>query len=95
MQRDRSLQQQNADAYDCSNFVDLDWLSSSGNSCEEEFLDRSLFMNSPIGGPSSENVVSDIVGERTPVSSEGGCSMNVGISVTSQVTDNPRITKKS
>ncbi|KAF3647470.1 hypothetical protein FXO38_18639 [Capsicum annuum] len=88
MQRDRSLQQQNADAYDCSNFVDLDWLSSSGNSCEEEFLDRSLFMNSPIGGPSSENVVSDIVGERTPVSSEGGCSMNVGISVTSQGTEN-------
>ncbi|KAM3394870.1 phosphoinositide phosphatase SAC3 isoform X1 [Capsicum galapagoense] len=88
MQRDRSLQQQNADAYDCSNFVDLDWLSSSGNSCEEEFLDRSLFMNSPIGGPSSENVVSDIVGERTPLSSEGGCSMNVGISVTSQGTEN-------
>lgn len=63
------------DAYDCSNFVDLDWLSSSGNSCEEEFLDRSLFTNSPIGGLSSENVVTDIVGETTPLSSEGGCSM--------------------
>ncbi|MCE3215469.1 hypothetical protein HAX54_002521 [Datura stramonium] len=88
MQRDRSLEQQNADAYDCSNFVDLDWLSSSGNSCEEELLDRSLFTNSPIGGLSSENVVSDIVGETTPLSSEGGCSMNVGISVTSQGTEN-------
>ncbi|KAJ8562435.1 hypothetical protein K7X08_011726 [Anisodus acutangulus] len=88
MQRDRSREQQNADAYDCSNFVDLDWLSSSGNSCEEELLDRSLFTNSPIGGLSSENVVSDIVGETTPVSSEGGCSMNVGISVTSQGTEN-------
>lgn len=47
---------------------------------------RSLFTNSPIGGLSSENVVSNIVGEATtPFSSEGGCSMNVGISVTSQV----------
>lgn len=89
MQRDQSLEHRNADAYDCSNFVDLDWLSSSGNSCEEELLDRSLFTNSPIGGLSSENVVSDIVGETTtPFSSEGGCSMNVGISVTSQVIEN-------
>ncbi|XP_060172346.1 phosphoinositide phosphatase SAC3-like [Lycium barbarum] len=88
MQRDRSLEQQYTDAYDYSNFVDLDWLSSSGNSCEDELLDRSLFTNSPIGGLSSENVVSDIVGETTPLSSEGGCGMNVGISVTSQGTEN-------
>lgn len=30
----------NGDAFDCSNFVDLDWLSSSANSCEEELFDR-------------------------------------------------------
>ncbi|CAN4084925.1 unnamed protein product [Withania somnifera] len=47
MQRDRSLEQQNADAYDCSNFVDLDWLSSSGNSCEEELLDSILILCMP------------------------------------------------
>lgn len=26
--------------FDSSNFVDVDWLSSSGNSCEEETYDR-------------------------------------------------------
>ncbi|MED6167125.1 hypothetical protein PIB30_116140, partial [Stylosanthes scabra] len=27
------------DSFSCSNFVDLDWLSSSGNSCEDELYD--------------------------------------------------------
>lgn len=40
MQRVRYLEHENGDAIDCSNFVDLDWLSSSGNSCEEELLER-------------------------------------------------------
>lgn len=40
MQSDRCLDQENGDGYDCSNFVDLDWLSSSGNSYEEELLER-------------------------------------------------------
>ncbi|KAF7813987.1 phosphoinositide phosphatase SAC2-like isoform X2 [Senna tora] len=31
---------EHGDACDCSNFLDPDWLSSSGNSCEEELLDR-------------------------------------------------------
>lgn len=38
--RDRCIEHENGDASDCSNFVDLDWLSSSGNSCEEELLER-------------------------------------------------------
>lgn len=29
---ERCLENDNIDAFDCSNFVDLDWLSSSGNS---------------------------------------------------------------
>ncbi|XP_027173210.1 phosphoinositide phosphatase SAC3-like [Coffea eugenioides] len=72
--RDRCQENENGDSYDCSNFVDLDWLSSSGNSCEEEILERSL-LTSPIAGLSSDNVVSDLAGEATPVISECGSSM--------------------
>ncbi|KAL0344986.1 UNVERIFIED_CONTAM: Phosphoinositide phosphatase SAC4, partial [Sesamum radiatum] len=39
MQRERYLEHENGDAVDCSNFVDLDWLSSSANSWEEELLE--------------------------------------------------------
>lgn len=28
------------DACTCSNYLDVDWLSSSGNSCEEETYER-------------------------------------------------------
>lgn len=28
------------DSFNCSNFLDIDWLSSSGNSCEEETYER-------------------------------------------------------
>lgn len=31
------------DSSNCSNFLDMDWLSSSGNSCEEE-LERYWFL---------------------------------------------------
>ncbi|XP_071686079.1 phosphoinositide phosphatase SAC2-like isoform X2 [Rutidosis leptorrhynchoides] len=43
-----------SDSFNCSNFIDVDWISSSGNSCEGEAYERSL---SPFGGQSSENVV--------------------------------------
>ncbi|XP_034700025.1 phosphoinositide phosphatase SAC3-like [Vitis riparia] len=80
MQRDRSLEDhsynsEHGDLYNCSNFVDLDWLSSSGNSCEEEPYDRSMLMNSPVSGQSSENVVNGIMGETTPCTSQYGSSM--------------------
>ncbi|XP_010049319.2 phosphoinositide phosphatase SAC3 isoform X2 [Eucalyptus grandis] len=46
------------DSSSCSNFVDLDWLSSSGNSCEEEPYERSsILISSPVAGLSSENVM--------------------------------------
>ncbi|TYK15015.1 phosphoinositide phosphatase SAC3 [Cucumis melo var. makuwa] len=60
------------DPMSCSNFVDLDWLSSSGNPCEEEPFERSLGFNSSIARDSSENVVT---GESTPSLSEYGSSM--------------------
>uniref|UniRef100_A0A803NUW5 SAC domain-containing protein n=1 Tax=Cannabis sativa TaxID=3483 RepID=A0A803NUW5_CANSA len=56
-----------------SNFLDLDWLSSSGNSCEEEPYERSsMLTSSPIEGLSSENVINGIMGESTPSTSECG-----------------------
>lgn len=42
VQRDRCIESdriyycEHGDASTCSNFLDLDWLSSSGNSCEED-----------------------------------------------------------
>lgn len=38
MHRERWLDNDQGDT--CSNFVDLDWLSSSGNSCDEELYER-------------------------------------------------------
>ncbi|GAU31972.1 hypothetical protein TSUD_359170 [Trifolium subterraneum] len=38
---DHICYEEHGDACDCSNFLDVDWLSSSGNSCEEELLERS------------------------------------------------------
>ncbi|KAI3447255.1 hypothetical protein Pfo_003920 [Paulownia fortunei] len=70
MQRDRYLEHENGDTIDCSNFVDLDWLSSSGNSCEEELLERPMLTASPIAILSSENVDNEMVGETTPSTSE-------------------------
>jgi hypothetical protein len=31
---------EHGDACSCSNFLDMDWLSTSGNSCEEDLCDR-------------------------------------------------------
>ncbi|KAF8025929.1 hypothetical protein BT93_F2684 [Corymbia citriodora subsp. variegata] len=46
------------DLSNCSNFVDLDMLSSSGNSCEEESHERSSTLtSSSVAGLSSENVM--------------------------------------
>ncbi|KAL6585678.1 hypothetical protein OROMI_002322 [Orobanche minor] len=42
MQRDRNLEHEYRSTIDCSNFVDVDWLSSSGNSFDEELLERNI-----------------------------------------------------
>lgn len=44
------------DSIDFSNFLDIDWLSSSGNSCEEEAFERSAIIGSPCGVLSSDGV---------------------------------------
>ncbi|XP_057967287.1 phosphoinositide phosphatase SAC3-like isoform X2 [Malania oleifera] len=75
IQRDRCIDSdhnEHGDGINCSNFVDLDWLSSSGNSCEEDPYERSMFPNSPIAGMSSENVINGIMGEAIPSTSEYG-----------------------
>ncbi|QCD80186.1 phosphoinositide phosphatase SAC3-like [Vigna unguiculata] len=81
MQRERCVESghicnpDHGDSFSCSNFVDLDWLSSSANSCEEEPFERSSIINSPIAGVSSENVVNGImVGEATASTSDWGAS---------------------
>ncbi|XP_038699994.1 phosphoinositide phosphatase SAC3-like isoform X2 [Tripterygium wilfordii] len=67
---------EHGDMFNCSNFVDLDWLSSSGNSCEEEPYGRSsALINSPVEGLSSENVVNGIMEETMSSTSEYGSSM--------------------
>ncbi|MFS7981108.1 putative SAC domain, polyphosphoinositide phosphatase Fig4 [Helianthus anomalus] len=48
------------DSFNCSNFLDVDWLSSSGNSCEDETYERSTLVGSPMGGQSSDNVVNEM-----------------------------------
>ncbi|XP_075107320.1 phosphoinositide phosphatase SAC4-like isoform X2 [Nicotiana tabacum] len=44
------------DSVDFSNFLDIEWLSSSGNSCEEETYERSAIISSPSGVVSSDGV---------------------------------------
>ncbi|GMI94942.1 suppressor of actin 4 [Hibiscus trionum] len=79
MQRDCCLEtgriffSERGDGFNCSNFVDLDCLSSSGNSCEDEPSDRSTC--SSHAGLSSEIVVNGVLGEATPSSSEYGSSV--------------------
>ncbi|KAJ1408292.1 SAC domain [Sesbania bispinosa] len=57
---------EHGDGFDCSNFLDVDWLSSSGNSCEEELLERSTSI-------SSDNIVNELITETS--ASESGASM--------------------
>ncbi|CAH1448864.1 unnamed protein product [Lactuca virosa] len=58
--KDGSFDHEKCDSFDCSNFVDLDWLS-----CEQQFMDRSIFKNS-----SSVAAENEIVAQTTPSTSE-------------------------
>ncbi|XP_057981924.1 phosphoinositide phosphatase SAC2-like isoform X2 [Malania oleifera] len=49
--------------FNCSNFLDADWISSSGNSCEEETYERSTLINSSVASLSLENVVNGSASE--------------------------------
>ncbi|GFZ08158.1 phosphoinositide phosphatase family protein [Actinidia rufa] len=63
------------DSVNCSNFLDLDWLSSSGNSCEEDAYERSTLISSPIAGVSSDSVLTGLKMESGASPSESGSSM--------------------
>ncbi|CAH1442399.1 unnamed protein product [Lactuca virosa] len=54
---DRIFYNKRLDSFNCSNFLDVDWISSSGNSCEDEQYERSMLIGSPVAGQSTENVV--------------------------------------
>ena len=43
LENDYICHDEHGDACNCSNFLDVDWLSSSGNSIEEEIYERCLF----------------------------------------------------
>ncbi|KAF6162516.1 hypothetical protein GIB67_003062 [Kingdonia uniflora] len=67
------------DTSNCFNFVDLEWLSSSENLCEEESYERSALLNSPVVGISTDNVVNGIMVEITSTPSEDGSNIMVDI----------------
>lgn len=41
---DRIFYNKRLDSFNCSNFLDVDWISSSGNSCEDEQYERWLIL---------------------------------------------------
>ncbi|CAN0877763.1 Phosphoinositide phosphatase SAC2 [Linum grandiflorum] len=73
-QHDRICYDEHGDACSCSNFLDLDWLSSSEVSCEEDPSDRS------IAGLSSEYLANNEVRTETSLAaaSEAGSSLKGG-----------------
>ncbi|KAK9075776.1 hypothetical protein SSX86_004105 [Deinandra increscens subsp. villosa] len=81
LQKHGSFDDKNNASSDYSNFVDLDWLSSS---CEEESMGRLIFKYS------SENATSEIVAETTPSTSESsmkGSGSGSGSKLTTTATD--------
>ncbi|KAJ8500758.1 hypothetical protein OPV22_011310 [Ensete ventricosum] len=66
-------------------FLDLDWLSSSGNSCDEEIYDR---LNSPLENLSTENV-NGINAEATLPLSENGSGMKGKQTLEKEMTYDP------
>ncbi|XP_042486426.1 phosphoinositide phosphatase SAC2-like isoform X2 [Macadamia integrifolia] len=85
MQKDQCIERklidlnEHRDTFNCSNFLDVDWLSSSGNSWEEEIYGRSSLISSPVTGLSSVNVANGITIETTPPQTEYGSSMKVKV----------------
>ncbi|XP_039004666.1 phosphoinositide phosphatase SAC2-like isoform X2 [Hibiscus syriacus] len=65
------------DYYNCTNF-DLEWLSSSGNSCDEDIFDRSRTL-------SSENIGAELNVGMTTSPSESGSSIKGGYRTASEL----------
>ncbi|CAL5436419.1 unnamed protein product [Camellia sinensis] len=87
LENDRVCLDGHRDSFHCSNFWDVDWLSSSGNSCEEETYERcrSMLISSPITGTSSGNVVTGLKMESSASASTSGSSMKVRRSIGSSI----------
>ncbi|XP_019229877.1 PREDICTED: phosphoinositide phosphatase SAC2-like isoform X2 [Nicotiana attenuata] len=64
-----------ADLFDTSNFLDVDWLSSSGNSCEEEIYERSSIISSPSRGLSADSVSNELKAETNFSAYDSGASL--------------------
>ncbi|KMT04765.1 hypothetical protein BVRB_7g169440 [Beta vulgaris subsp. vulgaris] len=64
-----SCYQEHGNEFDCSDILDLDWISSSGNSCEEETYDKSSLLNSPNASSLYGSAVNDTPEGRRPVAS--------------------------
>ncbi|XP_022146568.1 phosphoinositide phosphatase SAC2 isoform X2 [Momordica charantia] len=71
LEDDHICHDEHGDSCSCSNFLDMDWISSSGNSCEDELCARS------ITSLSSENVASEIKIDFISSASESGSSSKV------------------
>ncbi|TYH68376.1 hypothetical protein ES332_D06G254400v1 [Gossypium tomentosum] len=69
---------ENGDECNCTNF-DMDWLSSSGNSCDDDTCDRSTT------GPFSENIGVELKTEIATSSSESGSNIKGGYRTTSEL----------
>uniref|UniRef100_A0A0V0HH52 Putative ovule protein n=1 Tax=Solanum chacoense TaxID=4108 RepID=A0A0V0HH52_SOLCH len=61
--------------FDSSNFLDVDWLSSSGNSCVEETYDRSSIIGSPSRGMSSNSMTNELKAETNISAPNSGASL--------------------
>ncbi|GAB2267516.1 hypothetical protein Dimus_002496 [Dionaea muscipula] len=88
IENDHVDMREHGDSTDCSNFVDLDWLSSSWTSTEEDFMDRSSTLTiSSIAGLSSENVMNGLVGVTPPSSSGYGSTSSMKAREQTETTD--------
>ncbi|XVE88570.1 hypothetical protein DITRI_Ditri19aG0079800 [Diplodiscus trichospermus] len=79
LESNRICYDENGDECNCTNF-DMDWLSSSGNSCDDDTCDRSTT------GLSSENIVAEFKIDMTTSPSESGSSIKGGDRTASEVT---------
>ncbi|XP_022721644.1 phosphoinositide phosphatase SAC2-like isoform X3 [Durio zibethinus] len=77
LESNRICYDENGDGCNCTNF-DMDWLSSSGNSCDDDIYDRSTT------GLSSENIEVKI--DMTTSPSESGSSIKGGDRTASELT---------
>ncbi|KZV27549.1 Phosphoinositide phosphatase family protein isoform 1 [Dorcoceras hygrometricum] len=93
MQPDRYLETDDmhlykrGDSFNWSNFLDMDWISSSGNSCEEETYERSSLIGSLSTGlsscepeASSANLSGSLLKGKEPADEDIGSGMLTGFS---------------